>query len=128
MTNKDFEVCFESRVDMCRRVLVGKNQDYARNGEKLWNFKQASGMDGCTPEMALKGMLLKHWQSIRDLIGDLERGQHHSMAVWEEKVGDALNYLFILRALVEERYMCRPAIADDEPSIGDVVVFNSTKK
>ena len=107
MTAYEFEQVFEARVDMCRRVLIGKNQDYAREGDKLHNFKAAAGMDGVTPEQALRGMLLKHWQSLRDLLADLDRGQHHNMAVWEEKLGDSLNYLFLLRALLAERYDSR---------------------
>ena len=103
MNAQEFERCFESRVDLCRRVLIGKNTDYARGGDKLHNFKQAAEMEGVSPEQALRGMLLKHWQSLRDLTNDMDRGMCHPMDIWEEKLGDALNYLFLLRALVEER-------------------------
>ena len=103
MTGAEFEKCFESRVDLCRRVLIGKNVDYARGGDKLHNFKAAAEMDGISPEQALRGMLLKHWQSLRDMTNDLDKGIFSPMDIWEEKLGDALNYLFLLRALIEER-------------------------
>ena len=103
MNTEEFSRCFESRVDLCRRVLIGKNVDYARGGDKLHNFKMAAEMEGVTPEQALRGMLLKHWQSLRDMTNDLDRGMFHPMDIWEEKLGDALNYLFLLRALIEER-------------------------
>lgn len=104
MQNERFEKCFEARVDLCRRVLIGKNTDYARNNDKLHNFREVAKIEKITIEQAAQGMLVKHWQSIRDLLGDLDKGQYHSLDVWEEKLGDALNYLFILRAMVEERY------------------------
>lgn len=104
MTYDAFEDCFNNRVDLCRRVLIGKNTEYARGGDKLSNFKKAGGRLGQTPETALLGMENKHSISIVDMIQDLEKGIHHSMAVWEEKIGDELNYLFLLRSLLEERY------------------------
>jgi hypothetical protein len=104
MTYEEFESCFESRVDLCRRVLVGKNTEYARGGDKLSNFKKAGGMQGCSAESALQGMMAKHQVSIVDLIKDLDAGQHHNITIWEEKIGDALNYLFLLRSLLGERY------------------------
>ena len=99
-----FSKAFEDRVDLCRRVLVGKNAEYARGNDKLHNFKEAASMEGSSPEQALRGMLLKHWQSLRDLCDDLDKDQYHPVALWDEKIGDALNYLFLLDALVKERY------------------------
>lgn len=104
MTLEQFENVFEARIDLCRRVLIGKNQEYARGGDKLSNFKKAAGLLGQTPEGALLGMMAKHQVSIADLIQDLDKGTHHSMSMWEEKIGDALNYLLLLRGLLEERY------------------------
>jgi len=49
-------------------------------------------------------METKHSISIVDMIQDLEKGIHHSMEKWEEKIGDELNYLFLLRGMLEERY------------------------
>lgn len=104
MTYEDFERCFKARVDLCERVLIGKNTEYSRGGDKLSNFKKAAGRLGCCPETALLGMETKHSISIVDLVQDLESGTHHAMDKWEEKIGDELNYLFLLRALLEERY------------------------
>jgi hypothetical protein len=103
MTSQQFEKVFEARVDLCRRVMLAKNQDYGRGDDRLHNFRQIAETENCTMEAAAQGMLVKHWQSIRDMLGDLDRSQHHHMAVWEEKIGDALNYLFLLRAMLEER-------------------------
>lgn len=104
MTNEQFEKAFEARVDLCRRVLVSKNTEYARGQDKLHNFKEAAAMEGTSPEQALRGMLLKHWQSLRDLCNDLDKNIIHPIPLWDEKIGDGLNYLFLLDALVKERY------------------------
>lgn len=103
MNNSDFEVVFNTQVDICRRTLIQKNEDYARGGDKLSNFKSAAGLQRCTPEKALQGMMAKHQVSINDLIDDLDRGIFHPMPVWNEKIQDALNYLFLLKALLLER-------------------------
>lgn len=104
MTLEDFEKTFMARVSKCQAVLIGKNTEYARGGDKLSNFKKAAGRLGSTPEEALLGMETKHSISIVDLIQDLGKGIHHPMSVWDEKIGDELNYLFLLNALLQERY------------------------
>ena len=104
MTTAEFEKIFEGRVEQCRRVLIAKNQDYSRGKDKLHNFRSAAATYKTTPEQALMGMAIKHFQSLNDLCNDLGEGIHHSQAVWAEKLGDSLNYLFLLHALIEERY------------------------
>lgn len=102
MTSKKFENCFEDRVQLCREVLCAKNKEYARGGDKLSNFKKAAALQSCEPSSALYGMLAKHLVSIADLINDREKGKEIPTVLWEEKIGDALNYLFLLDAVVKE--------------------------
>lgn len=102
MTQSDFDKCVEARINLCKKVLVAKGAEYA-NVDRLSNFKKAAGLRGCTPEEALWGMQVKHLVSINDMINELALGVHHPMCQWEEKIGDALNYLFILRAQLQER-------------------------
>jgi hypothetical protein len=45
---------------------------------------------------------MKHIISVLDLIGDQARGHHADQKMWEEKIGDAINYLILLEALVTE--------------------------
>ena len=49
-------------------------------------------------------MASKHFVSLTDLINDLESGVDHPMTLWEEKIGDAENYLLLLEGLLKERY------------------------
>jgi len=103
MNNEDFEKVFNAQVIICKRLLIKKNEDYARGGDKLSNFKSAAGLQRCTPERALQGMMAKHQVSINDMITDLDNDYCASLDVWEEKINDALNYLFLLKALLVER-------------------------
>lgn len=98
MDAQEFETVFEAQVDTCRKTLVKKAQEYSPV-DRLSNFKVAGTLAGCTPQQALGGMLAKHVVSIYDLIRD----DSSDLDVWNEKLGDALNYLFLLKALLIEQ-------------------------
>jgi hypothetical protein len=40
--------------------------------------------------------------SVYDLIRDHEAGKHISEELWSEKIGDSINYLLLLTALIAE--------------------------
>ena len=47
-------------------------------------------------------MMAKHTVSVYDLIEDYEQGKEISPKMWAEKIGDSINYLLLLTALLEE--------------------------
>lgn len=98
MDAQEFETIFEAQVDACRKTLVKKAEEYSPV-DRLSNFKVAGTLAGCTPQQALGGMLAKHVVSIYDLIRD----DSYDLDIWNEKLGDALNYLFLLKALLIEQ-------------------------
>lgn len=55
-----------------------------------------------TPEKALLGMWIKHVISIADCINDDDDRQDVKISMWDEKIGDAINYLILLEALIKE--------------------------
>ncbi len=57
-------------------------------------------MQGCSPERALAGMMAKHIVSLYDMC--YSDKEIFEMAVWDEKITDTLNYLFLLKGVVEE--------------------------
>ena len=106
MTPKDFETVVEYTMYQCRRVLLEKNEEYARNGDRLHNFKKAAGRLKCLPEEALLGMMAKHETSIGDMVDDLypdSKVTPFDLRKWDEKIIDNINYLILLRGLVIER-------------------------
>jgi hypothetical protein len=95
--SEEFERIFERQVAQSREVLLTKAKEYATDDDRLHNFEAASALIGGTPEQALWGFAVKHLVSISDMIKDAE---YHSEEKWDEKIGDAINYLILLRAQV----------------------------
>ena len=108
MNVEEFNKHLNHRIKLIRQVLEAKNKEYASDVDKLHNFKRAGDMLRQTPEKALIGMWSKHIISILDIVDkiELENQFPNSMTVSmiEEKIGDAINYLILLEALLKERY------------------------
>lgn len=117
MTTKEFNVVLENTLEQIRQVMGSKSAEYARNDEKLWNFKRAAGVLGVSPEKALLGMLTKHTVSILDIIDDLDKDKLPSVELLCEKIGDELNYLILLKALVLERIYAKQRLAASEKDL-----------
>lgn len=102
MNSEEFERIFEAQVDICRSMLVTKAAEYAEDDDRLHNFDVAAEMQDCLAEQALGGMMAKHTVSIYDMI----RGgaESYSIDKWDEKITDHINYLILLRAVVEEAH------------------------
>jgi hypothetical protein len=106
MDQKDFERAAKELMDHCWQTLVVKGADYAKNGDRLHNFKAAARRRGIHPVEALTGMKLKHEISIEDICRDVvgSAGVPASDKLLE-KIGDDINYNILLYTLlVEMRY------------------------
>ena len=99
MNKTEFEEVFFERVEMCKNVLTNKSKEYSIDEDKLHNFKVAAELQGCSPQRALGGFLAKHIVSIFDMINS---DKDIKQEVWDEKIGDALCYLFLLDAIILE--------------------------
>lgn len=101
MTAEKFNAVIDERITKCIDTLKVKSDEYATD-DRLHNFKVAAEMQDCTPITALGGMMCKHTVSVYDLIQRQEIGLEVSKELWEEKIGDSINYLLLLTALIEE--------------------------
>jgi hypothetical protein len=108
MTNEIFNEVTAERVRMCIDVMCKKSDEYATDNDKLHNFKVAASLQGCSDIKALGGMMCKHTVSIYDLINDFENGKNIPLDLWNEKIGDSINYLLLLNALVIEHEIKKP--------------------
>lgn len=105
MIQKEFNDVIVSQTERCKSMLVAKGAEYApraakgSNADRLAHFKKAAVMMNSTPKAALMGMLSKHLVSVSDMCTD---DKDYPKEQWEEKITDSINYLLILRALVEE--------------------------
>lgn len=113
MRNELFEKLLEERINKCKDTLVVKANEYATT-DRLHNFKVAGELQGCTPVKALGGMMCKHTVSVYDLINDFEEGKTIPIEMWNEKIGDSINYLLLLNALINEDMMQRTSYGSVE--------------
>jgi hypothetical protein len=87
------------RQESCLALLEEKALEYAPGEDRLSNFKRAGAVLGVKPIQALVGMLVKHWVSIAEMV---QSGREYSPEKWAEKIEDAINYMYLLEALLEE--------------------------
>ena len=112
MNNTEFEKIITEQFDSCRGTLLKKAEEYADDTDRLHNFKIAAKLQGVTPLTALGGMMAKHTVSVYDLIRRHENGFEIKKEMWDEKIGDIINYLLLMQGLLaEERHK------DDKVSI-----------
>lgn len=98
MTNSEFDALLVRRLALTKEVLASKAKEYATH-DRLHNFKAAARLTGQTPQETLLGMLVKHWVSIMDLVA---AGNGCHSVVVDDKIGDAINYLILLEAILSE--------------------------
>lgn len=98
-----FAEVLDKTLDKCVETLGTKANEYATE-DRLHNFKIAAEIQGCTPFTALAGMMAKHTVSVYDLIQKVENGLVVTEDMWNEKIGDHINYLILLKALVTEQF------------------------
>lgn len=85
----------------CADILQKKTKEYTGDDtDRLSAFKAAAALQHCSPERALAGMLVKHIISLYDMC--FADGVSFDMDIWDEKITDSLNYLFLLKAIVKE--------------------------
>jgi hypothetical protein len=99
MKSEQFIEIVNRQCQQCLDILDIKNLEYATDIDRLHNFNVASTMQQITEEQALAGMWAKHIVSINDMI---HSGKTYTRERWEEKITDAINYLLLLRALIEQ--------------------------
>jgi len=83
--------------------LQRKTKEYTGdNKDRLSAFKTAAALQSCSPQQALAGMMAKHIVSLYDMC--FAEGVSFSLDIWNEKITDSLNYLFLLKAIVKEEH------------------------
>ena len=101
MTQSEFKLLFADQVMKCEETLQNKRKEYTGdNQDRLSSFKVAASLQGCTPQRALVGMMAKHIVSLYDMC--YAKNAAFKKEVWDEKITDSLNYLFLLAAIIRE--------------------------
>ena len=110
MNAEDFDKIVAARMAWCRQTLCAKGDEYAREGDRLWNFKVAARKLNCHPAEALAGMMVKHTVSVDDIIDGLAKGVVPPKELVAEKIGDSIDYLLLLEGLIEEERQRREEV------------------
>ena len=102
MTAEQFDVILDNRLEATRATLGTKAVEYASAKDRLHNFKRAAGLTGESPAQVCVGFLVKHLVSVLDIVDDHAKGDKRRIGLVDEKLGDAVNYLVLLEALLKE--------------------------
>jgi len=87
METERFNKIVEEQVERIKSVLIKKADEYNLEEDRLGFFKRSAAFAQETPEQALYGFLLKHLQSITDMV---QSGNSYSEDLWREKITDEL--------------------------------------
>jgi hypothetical protein len=99
MNATKFENIVYDQQKLCTDILFRKAGEYATEDDRLHNFKVAASLQSVPLTHACAGMMAKHTVSIFDMCYD---GKTYSIEQWEEKITDHINYLLLLKAIVQE--------------------------
>lgn len=102
MNRETFNKIIIEQIERCDSTLCKKAEEYATE-DRLHNFKVAATIQNCLPTTALGGMMAKHTVSVFDMLTELEKGNSFPIELWNEKIGDSINYLLLLAALIREQ-------------------------
>jgi len=99
MEHKEFIKVIAEQSRRCEDMLVKKQGEYAGPIDVLHNFKSAAQLHSSSQISALAGMMAKHTVSVYDMCASDEQ---FAKEVWDEKITDHINYLFLLACVVAE--------------------------
>jgi hypothetical protein len=102
VNTKDFDKVISERITAIQNTLASKGKEYASNTDRLHNFKEGARSEDVHPITALRGMMLKHIVSVKDMCDKYRAGGLESEAMINEKFGDYINYLILLEAMLKE--------------------------
>lgn len=100
MTSEQFKQIFDAQLAECVSEMGVKNADYAspEDGDFLKNFYETAERTGSTPLQAWAVHFLKHIIAIERYV---RKGGLRSEPI-RGRIKDGINYLFLLRGIVEE--------------------------
>ncbi|MBD3352829.1 MAG: hypothetical protein GF364_15185 [Candidatus Lokiarchaeota archaeon] len=100
LDSEKFNQLLNERIKKIQDILGNKAKEYSCHHDRLHNFRIASNMIDDTMAKALWGMALKHLVSVDDIVN--KRLDWSNKELVDEKIGDMINYLILLEAVIEE--------------------------
>ena len=106
MTVEKFEEHLEDVFSRTRKVLLQKRNEYAGDKDVFNNFNNATGISLHKTNTSVGWeYCVKHLQSIKDLIQEVENGNRNNLTTSRinEKFGDVINYFILLEGMLKEK-------------------------
>jgi len=103
MNTKELGQLTSKMCDNLKATLLSKGVEYSYEDERLSNFYDAAAMNGCSPKQALWGMVTKHIIALKDFIERDANRIEVPESQWDEKIGDIIAYMVLLKALKENK-------------------------
>lgn len=102
MTREEFNRRVEKRINLVRQSLLAKHKEYADDDNVFRNFDEAAGGFSLhsTSAEVLWSYMTKHLVSIKDIVAE---NKGADPAVISEKIGDVINYLILLEAMLNQK-------------------------
>jgi hypothetical protein len=100
MTDAEFTVMLNERISSIQTILNGKKKEYATEQDRMHNFNQAAQIENSTPIDMAWAFLMKHFVSVQDIVKGFKSDVVTPRALVKEKIGDLINYLIIIEALL----------------------------
>lgn len=108
MNNNEFYQRTEGFYQECIQIMKTKGGEYAGSEDKFANFKRLSGLQQISPLSIWFTYFTKHFDSLTSFIRRVNKGE--SVAEVDAslsepisgRIGDMINYLFILKGMIEE--------------------------
>lgn len=100
-----FNQFLEDELDSLRHKLGVKGAEYVPGGgevSRFHNFEVAAGLNDQSIEQALWGFVTKHIVSLSDMVK--KDALDFSFDQWEEKIGDVVIYMLLLKGMVVHKY------------------------
>lgn len=112
-TPEQFDVLLTEFQSKTVDLLKSKQKDYANKSDVLKNFREVAIATNTTPEQVAIIYMMKHIQALSNMSS---RGDY----VWDwvkpdgsegakQRVADAINYLYLLAAIMEDRQVKKNA-------------------
>ena len=111
MDSKYADNIIKDQLKYCEKLLCNKAKEYSLNKDRLSSFKSGASFQGVTPKQCLLGMATKHFVSIADMI---KSDKQFTIERWTEKITDSINYLLLLKVMVEEENYAQHTSPDTE--------------
>jgi len=114
MNTEQFNKILTNTLTELSTTLGSKGAEYTITEDRLKNFSDAGQFLGCHPEAALLSFVTKHIIALKDFVILLNQGKLRPRAQWQEKTGDIMAYMVLLRALLEERFQTIEGSTDED--------------